>query len=1056
MFQSILFALFLAFSPASGENYIEQYVDRYINPELTEESIWAAGVLYYTGPEEYREALLSRIEDKRIRELLSGHQDLAGYFQQAGFTFHSERLILAYLLHDDSEANRLETLETFYQDRERDGLYELNRMAANGDAWTEGIISNGGLDFEHFLVSFHVSSNNISSDEMFQQVLNYWKNNLNRDTENLEQNGLALATLLKAFYELGEYSHINSVYEQIHLLDQLPNSRLKLNLLWGSEFALYRLGYIDKSLQIQRSYTLPISEYLQNYSTLYSILASQGGYLYQIGRYQEAKSSFLSILNHADSLPDNFRISLFNNLSLIYYKTGESNEYVDTQLKALSIAQESDNYTLQSRIYRNLHIFYRKYQNWNLSEEYINKALNLAEVNNNKDDLISISISEAVFKNRYLDDTENAFQVLKSIKPLINKDSQYQLYIRVLFELNDIYLQTRDFPKSVEVLNKIKTLSSSISDTQNFLEATIRLSLSKIETGDFQTAQTLLNEYKTHNASNLDFSILILAETIKSILSIHSDNNIKADKLFSEAAELVFERSRNTSEPESGYWAVEDEYLYLFQRFADFLVERGETHRALNLFDRIKTINDASLTENPLVQSAHLSETELTRLRNLSDEMDRLRRQILLADGSRQLSLQNELERLNAERRSLMAEVSPNSSRSDIPVRTIQRQLRPDELLLHITEVGDRLYMAEIRRSGIDIRKLAITPEMEELFVAASESVITGRSDLEKLYEIGQLIDIESLVDRAGSLIVMPGGYFHQIPLNILPLRKPASPFSYGSASYVIEHSDVRYLNSLRDLVDRSARGRFASDYSGFGVSDFQNEITSRNLVSLPKAPSEITAISERLHRLGSRDSFINHGATVEQFQQSAGSSRILHMATHSEISESDPLFSTIHFYADEPETDGQVLTGRLFAYELFDLNLNNDLIMLNSCESGGDRYIQGTGIMGISRALRYAGAQSLVLNSWSVNDHYAADFAETFYSYLNEGETKSDALRLTQIEFIQTRNANPHFWGPYILNGDNRPIIHRPERRQGTLLLAILFVTGLVLTGYRKRSEAA
>jgi CHAT domain-containing protein len=1056
MFQSILFALFLAFSPASGENYIEQYVDRYINPELTEESLWAAGVLYYTGPEEYREALLSRIEDERIRELLLGHQELSGYFQQAGFTFHSERLILAYMLHDDSEVNRLETLETFYQDRERNGLYELNRMAATGTKWSEGVISDGNIGFEYFLVSFHVSSNNISSDEMFQQVLNYWKNNLNRESENLEPNGFVLATLLKAFYELGEYSHINSVYEQIHLLDQLPNSRLKLNILWGAEFALYRLSHIDKSLHIQRTYTLPISKYLQNNSLLYSIQASKGGYLYQIGRYQEAKDIFLKILDQSDSLPENFQVSLFNNLSLIYYKTGESNEYVDTQLRALEIAQKSDNYSLQSRVFRNLHVFYRNYQNWNLAKEYIEKALSLAQETDNVEDLITIHTSSAVFSEKYLNDREEAYSHLSIAQNLLNEDIDQRIHIRVMSEKSNLLLNDGKYHESLTILNEIKRASTGQSDISTYLEAVLMMAKIKHTIDDFSRLKELLREYRMHDASNLDFQPLIQAQVLKAELSRYLGNDSQADQLFSDTAELVFERSHNTSEPESGYWAVEDEYLYLFQRFADFLVERGETHRALNLFDRIKTINDASLTENPLVQSAHLSETELTRLRNLSDEMDRLRRQILLADGSRQLSLQNELERLNAERRSLMAEVSPNSIRPDIPVRTIQRQLRPDELLLHITEVGDRLYMAEIRRSGIDIRKLAITPEMEELFVAASESVITGRSDLEKLYEIGQLIDIESLVDRAGSLIVMPGGYFHQIPLNILPLRKPASPFSYGSASYVIEHSDVRYLNSLRDLVDRSSRGRFASDYSGFGVSDFQNDITSRNLVSLPKAPSEITAISERLHRLGSRDSFINYGATVEQFQQSAGSSRILHMATHSEISESDPLFSTIHFYADEPEADGQVLTGRLFAYELFDLNLNNDLIMLNSCESGGDRYIQGTGIMGISRALRYAGAQSLVLNSWSVNDHYAADFAETFYSYLNEGETKSDALRLTQIEFIQTRNANPHFWGPYILNGDNRPVIHRPERRQGTLLLAILFVTGLVLTGYRKRSEAA
>jgi len=174
-------------------------------------------------------------------------------------------------------------------------------------------------------------------------------------------------------------------------------------------------------------------------------------------------------------------------------------------------------------------------------------------------------------------------------------------------------------------------------------------------------------------------------------------------------------------------------------------------------------------------------------------------------------------------------------------------------------------------------------------------------------------------------------------------------------------------------------------------------------------------------------------------------------MATHSEISESDPLFSRLHLM---PELDSENSDNQIFAYELFELDLQNELIMLNSCDSGGDRAIQGSGIMGLSRALHYAGAKSLVLNAWSVNDQFAADFAEVFYQYINEGESKSRALQLTKIDFIKNKNANPHFWGPYILNGNNQPLIQKKKSNLGNWIIALIFIAGFIVVS-RTRQPA-
>src|SRR5699024_4254098 len=76
----------------------------------------------------------------------------------------------------------------------------------------------------------------------------------------------------------------------------------------------------------------------------------------------------------------------------------------------------------------------------------------------------------------------------------------------------------------------------------------------------------------------------------------------------------------------------------------------------------------------------------------------------------------------------------------------------------------------------------------------------------------------------------------------------------------------------------------------------------------------------------------------------------------------------------------------------------------------------------------------SLVLNTWSVNDMLASEFAIHFYEQLNQGQSKSEALQNTKLYFLESQNASPHFWGPYMLIGNSEPIVE-PNR---TMNLAV------------------
>ena len=131
---------------------------------------------------------------------------------------------------------------------------------------------------------------------------------------------------------------------------------------------------------------------------------------------------------------------------------------------------------------------------------------------------------------------------------------------------------------------------------------------------------------------------------------------------------------------------------------------------------------------------------------------------------------------------------------------------------------------------------------------------------------------------------------------------------------------------------------------------------------------------------------------------------------------------------------------------------MENDFIMLNSCSSGSGNYLQGSGIMGISRALKYAGAKSLALNLWSVNDKTASEFATSFYTNINNGISKSEALREAKLTILTGSNANPYYWGAYMLIGNPSQLTEKPAKAGFLYSFLILMILGI---GYRIRGEA-
>ena len=112
---------------------------------------------------------------------------------------------------------------------------------------------------------------------------------------------------------------------------------------------------------------------------------------------------------------------------------------------------------------------------------------------------------------------------------------------------------------------------------------------------------------------------------------------------------------------------------------------------------------------------------------------------------------------------------------------------------------------------------------------------------------------------------------------------------------------------------------------------------------------------------------------------------------------------------------------GNLYSGEIYNLELNADLVALSACETGLGKISKGEGVIGLSRALVYAGAQSIMVSFWNVADASTSQLMRDFYArLLAQGNNDfSGALRAAKLKMVQGKTyAAPYFWAPFVLLG--------------------------------------
>jgi CHAT domain-containing protein len=188
-------------------------------------------------------------------------------------------------------------------------------------------------------------------------------------------------------------------------------------------------------------------------------------------------------------------------------------------------------------------------------------------------------------------------------------------------------------------------------------------------------------------------------------------------------------------------------------------------------------------------------------------------------------------------------------------------------------------------------------------------------------------------------------------------------------------------------------------------------------LSNLPGTETEVNDIAKLFNdRKLKSETLIKTNADEDQIKSSSIKDyKYLHFATHGIVDEKNPELSRIFLSAGENED------GNLYSGEIYNLELNADLVALSACETGLGKISKGEGVIGLSRALVYAGARSIIVSFWSVADASTSQLMTDFYKELlsKNNNDFAAALQTSKLNMLNNKTyAAPYYWAPFVILG--------------------------------------
>lgn len=391
-----------------------------------------------------------------------------------------------------------------------------------------------------------------------------------------------------------------------------------------------------------------------------------------------------------------------------------------------------------------------------------------------------------------------------------------------------------------------------------------------------------------------------------------------------------------------------------------------------------------------------------------------------------------------------------------IDLGSLQKGLAANNALLNYFYGQQAIYCLSLSKDSVKFVKIAIDSNFQSTFThylnllqdlnLAKENLALACQKYQKqsfaLYK--QLVEPCIVGVAIQQLLISPDGLLYYLPFAALTNKIVPDARSFHQLSYCLQAFSISYIHSAQ-LWNWQSQHKPSKSSSILGLAPLDYQIQLDSIaINLPKLPATQKELAYLQGRFAGQ--FEQSSLDIQQaFEQHS----ILHLATHAWADKQNPL-------------NAYLVVGNqqvLHTYQLAQFSLKADLVVLSACETGLGKIQKGEGILSIARGFIYAGAPSIALTLWTVNDQSSYELTTQFYEALARSQNKAEAIQAAQKHYISNNSAfrtHPFFWAAYQVWGDVQPLKLRTKKTNNSYWI-IIGCLGLLLVGvyYMKHKKS-
>ncbi len=894
-----------------------------------------------------------------------------------------------------------------------------------------------------------------------------------KEVENWEQYRISLSYLSTIYYYQKDYENYFAIVPQyVELAKSLHGTSSKQYAFALGQLSLqYKLkGNFFKSIEVQKKSLQILKDYFAEEGILYD-LESIGLKFQDIGDYGEALNYFEEALKHTNN-SDNRQIHiiarLYRQMGKCHLKSSQNKDALRCYNKSKDILDRLPEvpYYQQTEwyAYQDLSELYLKKNKPDSALYFIHKAIDIQKKTSPLEAYkcylqLGDVQSERNDNNSALAAYEKAYVLAKDEFSNIERHPSFALSkakIAWVFQKQGNFSKSLDFYQKALRFNSHGFESNDIASNPEIGQMILKQAGLEILAGK---AETLFASYKKRaNLKHLKLAnkcYLLAVETIKAIRKEYMADGSKHN--LAKKALLIYEKAIETS---LELFQTTGDKHYLEQAFSF-----SENNKAVLLFESIR--------DDIAKGFAGIPDSLVEREYDLSAELNYYQKKIIeekqksnSADQNSIKEWENKVFEFRQQYQKLIAFLEKEYPSyyelkyidQSAKIVEIREKLTNDKTALVEYLVGtENAFVFLLTKNDLQVvkikekekliervarlRELISTPPNSEKFGEEFNEFTHLSNNLYNQLLVGMLSDLSPKINR---LIIIPDDVLCYLPFEILLRKKPVTnkpTYSPMSLTYLIEDYRISYQYSAslmaaeeKNKTVQAATGKFVGFAPSFkGSYAAQRTCSTDMLYSLQCNKQEVAMISELMEG----EALFAERAGLGYFMENASDYRIIHLATHACVDDSDIGLNKIY-----------LSDGDLSQYELNNLRLNADLAVLSACNTGMGKLLKGEGMMSLTRSFMLAGSKSVLTSLWSVDDCATSDIMVNYYKCLKKGMPKDEAIAKAKLAYLKTadrNNSHPYYWAAFVQFGniESLDLVNHFQwyHLAGILALASLFI---------------